>query len=71
VIRTAIIALTILTTGLLTMEAYASPADCEYIKDADQKHYCRALSKPDKSQCEYIKNRDLKMQCRALAEKKP
>ncbi len=45
--------------------AHASPLDCEGIKDADQRHFCRALSKPQKSECEFIKDPDLRHQCRA------
>ena len=43
----------------------ASPLDCESVKDADQRHFCRALSKPQKSECEFIKDPDLRHQCRA------
>jgi hypothetical protein len=45
--------------------AHASPLDCEGISNADQRHFCRALSKPQKSECEFIKDPDLRHQCRA------
>lgn len=48
-----------------TSVANASPLDCESIHNADQRHFCRALSKPQKSECEFIKDPDLRHQCRA------
>lgn len=48
--------------------AYGSPLQCESIKDSDQRHYCRAISIPRKSECEFIHNHDLRMQCRAVAK---
>lgn len=44
---------------------HASPLDCEGIKDADQRHYCRAVSIPDRTECEQIKAHDLRFECRA------
>lgn len=44
---------------------HASPLDCEGIKDADQRHLCRAVSIPRKSECEFIKDNDLRRECRA------
>ena len=46
--------------------AHASPLDCEGIKQDDQRHYCRAVSIPRKSECELIKDQQLRYQCRAL-----
>jgi hypothetical protein len=45
--------------------AHASPLSCESIKDSDQRHFCRAISIPDKSECELIKAHDLRYECRA------
>ena len=45
--------------------AHASPLDCESIREPDQRHYCRAVSKPDKGECEFIKAHDLRQECRA------
>lgn len=45
--------------------AHCSPLQCEGIKDADRRHFCRAISIPKKSECEFIKNRDLRFECRA------
>lgn len=51
--------------GACARVACASPLDCEQIKDADQRHFCRALSIPRKSECEFIKAHDLRQECRA------
>lgn len=45
--------------------AHASPLPCESIRNADQRHYCRALSRPQPSECEFIKDHDLRQLCRA------
>jgi len=60
----------ILASALSATEALSSPAECEFIKDSDQRNYCRALSKSERSWCEFIKNADLRHRCRALVEKK-
>lgn len=57
--------LTLMVVDLLTGIASASPLDCESIHDADQRNYCRAVSKRQKSYCEFIKNHDLRYRCRA------
>ena len=49
--------------------AHASPLDCESIRDPDQRHYCRAVSIPRKSECEFIKSHDLRQECRAKVSK--
>ena len=49
--------------------AHASPLDCEQIRDGDQRHYCRAVSIPRKSECEFIKSHDLRQECRAKVSK--
>ena len=49
--------------------AHASPLDCEQIRDNDQRHYCRAVSIPRKSECEFIKSHDLRQECRAKVSK--
>lgn len=48
-----------------TKLCHASPLDCEQIHDNDQRHFCRAVSKPDKGECEFIKAHDLRQECRA------
>lgn len=45
--------------------AHGSPLDCEGIKDADRRHFCRAVSIPRKSECEFIRNKELRYECRA------
>lgn len=45
--------------------AHASPLDCEGIRDADQRHLCRAITRPQKSECEFIKSQDVRQECRA------
>ena len=45
--------------------AHGSPLSCESIKDADRRHFCRAISIPRKSECEFIKDHDLRHECRA------
>ncbi len=45
--------------------ASASPLDCEGIKNADRRHFCRAISIPRKSECEFIKDHDMRHECRA------
>lgn len=51
--------------GCSTAHAHASPAQCESIHSADQRHYCRAVTLPDRGECELIKDHDLRFQCRA------
>lgn len=53
---------------LVSRDAQASPLACEEIKDSDQRHFCRAVSKPDPSECEFIKNETLRYECRARAK---
>lgn len=48
-----------------TRAAHGSPLDCEQIRDSDQRHFCRAISIPRKSECEFIKQHDLRFECRA------
>jgi len=50
--------------------AHGSPSDCEFIKDPDDRNYCRAVAKHERSWCEFIKNNDLRHKCRALADAK-
>jgi hypothetical protein len=53
--------------GCIKLEkaAFGSPLDCEGIRDADQRSYCRAVTKKDASYCEVIKDHDLRFKCRA------
>ena len=57
-------------TVTCVMRAHASTTECELIKDADQRNYCRAMASHRKSYCESIKDNDLRHRCRALAEAK-
>lgn len=45
--------------------ALGSASSCDFIKDADRRHFCRAVSIPRKSECEFIRNSDLRHECRA------
>lgn len=47
--------------------ALASSLDCLQIHDSDRRHFCLAVTKPDKLECEFIRNSDLRAQCRASA----
>lgn len=50
-----------------TSAAHAQSGSCEFIKDADERHYCRACSgRP--GECEFIKRGDLRHKCRALCK---
>lgn len=49
--------------------AHGAPADCSFIKDADRRHYCRALSIPSRTECEFIKDHDLRYECRGRVKK--
>ena len=61
----AIVSLTFLLSYCEHRQAFGSPLECESIKDADQRNYCRAVSKQQKSYCNFIKNGDLRHRCRA------
>jgi hypothetical protein len=43
-------------------------ADCELLKDADERHMCRALTQHLKTECEFIKRPDLRQWCRVRVE---
>jgi hypothetical protein len=43
--------------------------DCEGMASADQRNYCRAITRQDASYCEFIKDKDLRYACRALTKK--
>jgi hypothetical protein len=45
--------------------ARASASECEFIKDSDERHFCRAGAKNQPSECEFIKNSDKRHICRA------
>lgn len=49
--------------------AYGSSLDCEGIRNADQRNYCRAVTKKQKTWCEFIKDHDLRYRCRAEASR--
>lgn len=48
--------------------ASASPLDCEGLRDADRRNYCRAVAKQQKTYCEFIKDHDLRFTCRAAVK---
>lgn len=45
--------------------ARASAGDCEFIKNSDDRHLCRATAKNQPSECEFIKDNDKRHICRA------
>jgi hypothetical protein len=40
-------------------------ASCDFIKDNDQKYYCKAQERSDAGYCNFIKDSDLKYSCKA------
>ena len=50
--------------------AHGSPAECELIKDADKRNFCRAETQHRRSYCELIKDNDLRHRCRAIVTEK-
>lgn len=50
--------------------AHASTADCSLIKDADRRHFCRAMNIPSRAECEFIKDHDLRQECRGRVNTK-
>jgi len=55
------------TIGILKMlagSAVAGGAECEFIKDSDMRHYCRAVARHAPSWCEFIRSSDLRIRCR-------
>lgn len=66
VVTTAILGgLTCLLADDCGKPAIASALDCEAIKDADRRHYCRAIAIPRRSECEFIDDKNLRHECRA------
>lgn len=59
------IVLVALVLALLRATAWASPLDCEDVRDPDARHYCRALAKGSKAECSLIKDEQLRSLCRA------
>ncbi len=49
--------------------ANAGSSDCAFIKDADQRNYCRATTTKKPSYCAFIKDSDLRNRCRAETKK--
>lgn len=49
--------------------ACAGSSDCETLHDADDRNYCRGISKGDITYCELIKDHDKRAMCRALVRK--
>jgi hypothetical protein len=54
---------------LAARKAYPSPLDCEGLHNADQRNYCRALTKHEPNYCEVIKDQAIRATCRALVRK--
>jgi hypothetical protein len=48
----------------------ADSSQCGFIRDADQRAYCRATSGEGESQCGFIRDHDLRALCRAEASGK-
>lgn len=55
---------TALTAAFWTADAAAGAADCEFIKDSDMRHYCRAVATGHRTWCEWIRQGDLRTRCR-------
>lgn len=51
----------------LVMGVEGNPSRCESIRDADRRHFCRAVTIPRASECELIRSADLRAECRARA----
>ena len=49
---------------MLAGSAVAGGAECEFIKDSDMRHYCRAVARHAPSWCEFIRSSDLRIRCR-------
>lgn len=45
--------------------ARAAASDCEFIKNSDDRHLCRALAKDSQSECYFIKDHDKRHMCMA------
>lgn len=45
-------------------DAAGGSADCEFIRDGDMRHYCRAVSTGHRTWCEWIRQGDLRVHCR-------
>jgi len=45
--------------------ARAAASDCEFIKNADDRHLCRAQAKDSQSECYFIKDHDKRHMCMA------
>jgi len=53
-----------LTTALWAADAAGGGSDCEFIKDSDMRHYCRAVATGHRTWCEWIRQGDLRTRCR-------
>lgn len=49
--------------------ACAGSLNCETLKSADDRNYCRGVTKGDATYCEFIKDHDKRVMCRALVRK--
>lgn len=67
----ALLALAALMSVVASCErpACAGPLDCETLHSADDRNYCRGVSKGDVTYCELIKDHDRRVMCRALVRK--
>ena len=50
--------------------AYGSPEECQLIKDADKRNFCRAEAYHRRSYCDLIKDNDMRHRCRAIVTEK-
>jgi hypothetical protein len=62
-----LIALIVVLAGIANAGA-ADSSQCGFIRDADQRAYCRATSGDGESQCGLIRAPDLRALCRAEAD---
>lgn len=68
----ALFALFVFVASLTSFAADAGGGGrCEFIKDHDKRHLCRAISEKNPSWCEFIKDKDTKNFCRATVKKLP
>ena len=54
----------LLLAAFWAADATGGPADCEFIKDPDMRHYCRAVATGHRTWCEWIRKGDLRTRCR-------
>lgn len=53
-----------LTAAFWAADATGGGGDCEFIRDSDMRHYCRAVATGHRTWCEWIRQGDLRVRCR-------